>query len=127
MNRLNIWMDMALALAAIVLLVGGKYGTTRQMALLPLLTAVLDGSFVSVIAPSLTPVLSTILLVLQGLILTFSGWMVRRDRVRFRNKQQRRRRQRELIRSRMAFELASDEAEERRHAARKSTDGRVCA
>ena len=127
MNRLNIWMDMALALAAVVLLVGGKYGTTRQMALLPLLTAVLDGSFVSVIAPSLTPVLSTILLVLQGLILTFSGWMVRRDRVRFRNKQQRRRRQRELIRSRMAFELASDEAEERRHAARKSTDGRVCA
>ena len=127
MNRLNIWMDMALALAAVVLLVGGKYGTTRQMALLPLLTAVLDGSFVPVIAPSLTPVLSTILLVLQGLILTFSGWMVRRDRVRFRNKQQRRRRQRELIRSRMAFELASDEAEERRHAARKSTDGRVCA
>ena len=127
MNRLNIWMDMALALAAVVLLVGGNYGTTRQMALLPLLTAVLDGSFVSVIAPSLTPVLSTILLVLQGLILTFSGWMVRRDRVRFRNKQQRRRRQRELIRSRMAFELASDEAEERRHAARKSTDGRVCA
>lgn len=127
MDRLSIWMDMALALAAIVLLVGGKYGTTRQMALLPLLTAVLDGAFVSVIAPSLTPVLSTILLVLQGLILAFSGWMVRRDRVRFRNKQQRRRRQRELIRSRMAFELAADEAEERRRAARKSTDGRVCA
>ena len=127
MEKLSIWMDMALALAAVVMLAGGKYGTTRQTALLPLLTAALDGLFAAEIAPALTPVLSTVLLVLQGVILAFSGWMVHRDRVRFRQKQQRRRRERELIRSRMAFELAADEAEERRRTARKSADGRVCA
>lgn len=127
MDKLSIWIDGALVLAALLLLVGGKFGTTRQLAFLPLLTAVLDGAFVSEIAFSLTPVLSTILLVLQGLILSFSGWMLYQDRVRFRNKQLRRRREKQLTRSRLAFEQAAEAAEQQRQTAGKRTGRRVCA
>ena len=114
-------------LAALLLLVGGKFGITRQLAFLPLLTAVLDGAFVSEIAFSLTPVLSTVLLVLQGLILSFSGWMLYQDRVRFRNKQLRRRREKQLTRSRLAFEQAAEAAEQQRQTAGKRTGRRICA
>ena len=127
MDKLSIWIDGALVLAALLLLVGGKFGITRQLAFLPLLTAVLDGAFVSEIAFSLTPVLSTVLLVLQGLILSFSGWMLCQDRVRFRNKQLRRRREKQLTRSRLAFEQAAEAAEQQRQTAGKRTGRRVCA
>ncbi len=127
MDKLSIWIDGALVLAALLLLVGGKFGITRQLAFLPLLTAVLDGAFVSEIAFSLTPVLSTVLLVLQGLILSFSGWMLYQDRVRFRNKQLRRRREKQLTRSRLAFEQAAEAAEQQRQTAGKRTGRRVCA
>lgn len=127
MDKLSIWIDGALVLAALLLLVGGKFGITRQLAFLPLLTAVLDGAFVSEIAFSLTPVLSTVLLVLQGLILSFSGWMLYQDRVRFRNKQLRRRREKQLTRSRLAFEQAAEAAEQQRQTADKRTGRRVCA
>ena len=127
MDKLSIWIDGALVLAALLLLVGGKFGITRQRAIVPLLTAVLDGAFVSEIAFSLTPVLSTVLLVLQGLILSFSGWMLYQDRVRFRNKQLRRRREKQLTRSRLAFEQAAEAAEQQRQTAGKRTGRRVCA
>lgn len=127
MDKLSIWIDGALVLAALLLLVGGKFGITRQLAFLPLLTAVLDGAFVSEIAFSLTPVLSTVLLVLQGLILSFSGWMLYQERVRFRNKQLRRRREKQLTRSRLAFEQAAEAAEQQRQTAGKRTGRRVCA
>ncbi len=127
MDKLSIWIDGALVLAALLLLVGGKFGITRQLAFLPLLTAVLDGAFVSEIAFSLTPVLSTVLLVLQGLILSFSGWMLYQDRVRFRNKQLRRRREKQLTRSRLAFEQAAEAAEQQRQTAGKRTGRRICA
>ena len=127
MDKLSIWIDGALVLAALLLLVGGKFGITRQLAFLPLLTAVLDGAFVSEIAFSLTPVLSTVLLVLQGLILSFSGWMLYQDRVRFRNKQLRRRLEKQLTRSRLAFEQAAEAAEQQRQTAGKRTGRRVCA
>ena len=127
MDKLSIWIDGALVLAALLLLVGGKFGITRQLAILPLLTAVLDGAFVSEIAFSLTPVLSTVLLVLQGLILSFSGWMLYQDRVRFRNKQLRRRREKQLTRSRLAFEQAAEAAEQQRQPAGKRTGRRICA
>ena len=127
MDKLSIWIDGALVLAALLLLVGGKFGITRQLAFLPLLTAVLDGAFVSEIAFSLTPVLSTVRLVLQGLILSFSGWMLYQDRVRFRNKQLRRRREKQLTRSRLAFEQAAEAAEQQRQTAGKRTGRRICA
>lgn len=127
MDKLSIWIDGALVLAALLLLVGGKFGITRQLAFLPLLTAVLDGAFVSEIAFSLTPVLSTVLLVLQGLILSFSGWMLYQERVRFRNKQLRRRREKQLTRSRLAFEQAAEAAEQQRQTAGKRTGRRICA
>ena len=123
MDVFGMVMDAVLVLAAAVMLVFGKFGVTRELAFLPLLTAVLDGVFVTEIAFSLTPVLSVLLAVLQGIILAFSGLMLYQDRVRFRNKQLRRRRERELSRSRLAFEQAS----ERSQRAGKRAAHRVCA
>lgn len=127
MDKLSIWMDGVLALAALTLLIFGKFGATRQLAFLPLLTAVLDGAFVSEIAVSLTPVLSVVLWGLQGMILVFSGWMLYQDRVRFRSKQLRRQREKQLARSRCAFEQAAEEAERSRRRALRRANGRVCA
>lgn len=123
MDVFGMVMDAVLVLAAAAMLVFGKFGVTRELAFLPLLTAVLDGVFVTEIAFSLTPVLSVLLAVLQGMILAFSGLMLYQDRVRFRNKQLRRRRERELSRSRLAFEQAS----ERSQRAGKRAAHRVCA
>ena len=123
MDVFGMVMDAVLVLAAAAMLVFGKFGVTRELAFLPLLTAVLDGVFVTEIAFSLTPVLSVLLVVLQGIILAFSGLMLYQDRVRFRNKQLRRRRERELSRSRLAFEQAS----ERSQRAGKRGAHRVCA
>ena len=123
MDVFGMVMDAVLVLAAAAMLVFGKFGVTRELAFLPLLTAVLDGVFVTEIAFSLTPVLSVLLVVLQGMILAFSGLMLYQDRVRFRNKQLRRRRERELSRSRLAFEQAS----ERSQRAGKRAAHRVCA
>lgn len=123
MDVFGMVMDAVLVLAAAAMLVFGKFGVTRELAFLPLLTAVLDGVFVTEIAFSLTPVLSVLLAVLQGIILAFSGLMLYQDRVRFRNKQLRRRRERELSRSRLAFEQAS----ERSQRAGKRAAHRVCA
>lgn len=123
MDVFGMVMDAVLVLAAAAMLVFGKFGVTRELAFLPLLTAVLDGVFVTEIAFSLTPVLSVLLVALQGIILAFSGLMLYQDRVRFRNKQLRRRRERELSRSRLAFEQAS----ERSQRAGKRAAHRVCA
>lgn len=116
-------LDAALVLTAAAMCIWGKYGITRELAFLPALTGVLDGVLVGEIVFSLTPVLSVLLVVLQGVILTFSGLMLYQDRVRFRNKQLRRRREDELTHSRLAFEQAAA----RSRASGKRRARRVCA
>lgn len=127
MDKFSLWLDGMLALTALMLVIFGKFGATRQLAFLPLLTATLDGTFVSEIAASLTPVLSAVLWGLQGVILAFSGWMLYQDRIRFRNKQLRRRREKQLARSRCAFEQAAEEAEQSRRTALRRANGQICA
>ena len=60
MTVISIVFDVLLALMAGLMLLGGKYGLTRQLAAAPLVVAVLDISFVGNIQPMLTPVLSAV-------------------------------------------------------------------
>ena len=99
--------DILLVGLGIAMLVGGHYGITRQMALAPLVTAALDAAFAACIDPSLTPWLSAMLIVLQGVILFGGTMLLYQDRVRVRNRQARRRRRQQLARYQAAFEQAA--------------------
>ena len=109
--------DILLVGLGIGMLVGGRYGTTRQLALAPLVTAALDAAFAARIDPSLTPVLSALLIVLQGVILLGGAMLLYQDRVRARNRQARRRRRQQLARYRAAFEQAAACPRTREHSA----------
>ncbi len=100
-------LDLLLVSVAAGMLFKGHYGVTRQLALAPLLVAVLDAVFAAQLQLSLTPVLSALLVVLQAVVLIGSGVILRQDRVRARNKQARRHRRREIARTRAAFEQAA--------------------
>jgi len=100
-------LDLLLLGMALLMLLRGRYGVTRQMAFAPLLVAVLDASFAHQLQFSLTPMLSWMLVVLQVAILVGSGAVLRRDRILARNKQARRQRRREVARTRAAFEAAA--------------------
>ena len=102
-------MDILLLVLAVFMLMKGRYSATRQMALVPLGAAVLDGMTLGAVTPSLTPMLSALLVVLQVVILVTGSLALYRDRVRTRNKQARRVRRRELERSRAAFEQAMEQ------------------
>ena len=100
-------LDLLLVLVAVWMLVRGRLGTTRQLALAPLAVAALDAVFAGQLDPSLTPVLSGLLIVLQAVILVGCTLVLRRDRVLARNKEARRRRRREMARTQAAFEAAA--------------------
>ena len=107
--------DFALALVAALMLIKGHYGITRQLAIVPLVVALVDAAFATKIQLSLTPVVSALLIALQVVILLASGEVLREDMVRARNKRNRRRRREELARTRAAFEQAA----QRRNAMRR--------
>ena len=116
---LTLVIDILLVAVAAGMFFGGHYGVTRQVAALPLVVAVIDAVFAAQVTLSLTPVLSAVLVVLLLVILAGSGVLLHEARVHARNKQARRRRRRDLARSRAAFEQAA--------ARREQTGHRVCA
>ena len=107
--------DILLIGLGIAMLVGGRYGITRQLALVPIITAALDAAFATRIDPSLTPWLSALLVVLQGVILLGGAMQLYQDRVRARNRQARRRRRQQLARYQAAFEQAAARNRTRKH------------
>ncbi len=119
MMILSYSVDMLLAAVAVLMLLKGHYGVTRQMAFVPLFTAVADAAVASSITYTATPILSVALTLLQVVILVGSAAVLHQDRVRARNKQERRRRRREILRTQAAFEQA-------RFCREKKAD-RVCA
>ena len=104
--------DVFLVLAGLGMILLGKYGITRQLAFAPATVAVLDLLFATKVSFALTPVLSTLLVVLQAAVLAGSLLVLREDRALARKKESRRRRRREMARTQAAFERAAD----RRHA-----------
>ena len=106
--------DAFLALTAAAMLFKGYYGATRQLALAPTLIAALDASLASVITYGATPVLSVMLTLLQLTVLVGSALALYQDRVRARNKQERRRRRRDILRTQAAFEQARERADAKR-------------
>ncbi|MBE6778661.1 MAG: hypothetical protein E7541_04655 [Ruminococcaceae bacterium] len=106
-------LDVFLVLAGLGMLLLGRYGITRQLAFAPVAVAVLDLAFATKVTLALTPVLSTLLVVLQAAVLIGSLLVLREDRVLARKKENRRRRRREMVRTQAAFERAA--STERRH------------
>lgn len=125
MQGLYLGIDGLLILTAAAMLLFGKYGITRELALAPLTTAVLDGFLSSAMDFSLTPWLSAAVVLLQGVILAFSGLMLYQDRVHFRNKQLRRKREQDLAKTRRVFEEA--EARRIRATAAERSHKQACA
>ena len=109
--------DLALALVAALMLLWGHYNITRQLAVVPLVVALVDASFASQIDLALTPVVSALLVVLQVAILTVSTAVLREDMARARMKRNRRRRREEMARDQEAFRRASESRTRMRTAA----------
>ena len=99
--------DALLVLISVGMLLRGHYGVTRQAGFVPLAVAAVDAAFAGLLDPSLTPVLSALLVVLQVVILAAAGLLLYEDAVRARNKRARRQRRHELAASRAAFEQAA--------------------
>ena len=100
-------LDTLLLGVGIAMLLKGHYGTTRELAVAPLITAAVDAAFAAQVNIALTPVLSALLFVLQGIILSGATLVLYQDRVRLRNHRARRRRRQQLARTRQAFEQAA--------------------
>ena len=115
---LTLVLDILLAVLAVSMLLFGRFGATRQAALIPLAMAALDLYLHGVLSFSLWTVAVA---ALQMVVLCVGGLVLYRDRVRARNKQARRARRREITRSRADFEQA---LEQREQCARRR---RVCA
>ena len=113
----TLFIDLALALVAALMVLKGHYNITRQVAVVPLAVALVDAAFATQIQLSLPPVVSALLIALQVLILTASGEVLREDLIRARNKRARRRRREELARSRAAFEQAAQRRDAMRRGA----------
>ena len=118
---LSFVMNLLLAGLAVLMLMKGRFGATRQMAIVPLGAALLDTMTYGAVDAALTPALSGLLVVLQVVILAAGTLVLYNDRVRARNKQARRARRRELERSRAAFEQALEQQ------GRVAVRQRVCA
>lgn len=106
--------DAFLAITAATMLLKGHFGATRQLSLAPLTVAALDASFASVITYTATPVLSVLLTMLQLTVLFGSAFVLYQDRVRARNKQERRRRRHDILCTQAAFEQARERADAKR-------------
>ncbi len=116
---ISILTDIALVAVALTMFCKGHYGATKQLGFAPLIVAALDASCVSAVTYMTTPVLSVLLTGLQLTVLLGSATLLYQDRVHARNKQERRRRRREILRTQAAFENA-------RYAGEKKS-ARVCA
>ncbi len=103
----TLFIDLALALVAALMILKGHYGITRQLAAVPLAVAMVDAAFATQLQLSLTPVVSALLIALQVAILAASGEVLREDMVRARNKINRRRRREAVARDRAVFEQAA--------------------
>ena len=106
---LSFVMNILLVSLAVLMLMKGRFGATRQMAIVPLGAAVLDTMTFGAVTPSMTPGLSALLVVLQVVILATGSLVLYQDKVRAHNKQARRARRRELEKSRAAFEQALEQ------------------
>ena len=104
---LSFVMNILLATLAVMMLIKGRYGVTRQMAVVPLGAALLDTLTFGAVNPALTPALSALLVVLQVVILSLSVGVLREDAARARMKRARRRRREEMARDRAAFDRAA--------------------
>ena len=103
----TLFIDLALAMVAALMILKGHYMITRQLAAVPLAVALVDAAFASQLQLSLTPVISALVIALQVVILAASGEVLREDVIRARNKRARRRRREEMARDRVAFEQAA--------------------
>ena len=99
--------DFALALVAALMILKGHYGITRQLASVPLAVALVDAAFAYQLDLALTPVISTLLVLLQVAILTVSTAVLREDMARARMKRARRRRREQLEHDRIVFQQAA--------------------
>ena len=106
----NLLLTVALGGAAWLLL-RGHFAATKELALVPLLTALMDVAFAGQLSPELTPVISGLLFMLQAAILLFSVALAVRDRALARRKAERRRRRMAIARERDLFDsrLAAQE------------------
>ncbi len=100
---LSFILDILLAGLAGYMLIKGHYATTRQGALVLAAAALLDAGTVGAVDAALTPVLSALLLAVQLVLLASGAALLRRDRVRARNKRARRQRRLQVEASRAAF------------------------
>lgn len=117
MTIVTIMLDVLLVTIAAAMFFGGKYGITKQLAVVPMAIAVLDIYLAPQIDPSLTMVLSVIAAVLQAVILLGAAAVLHEDRVRARNKMRRRQRRREVAARRAALTCVCQ----------KNSTSRVCA
>ena len=113
----TLFIDVALALVAALMILKGHYGITRQLAAVPLAVALVDAAFATQLQLSLTPVISALVIALQVVILAASGEVLREDAIHARNKRNRRIRREELAHSRAAFEQAAQRRDRMRQAA----------
>lgn len=117
MTIMTIILDVLLVAVAAAMVISGKYGITKQLAMVPTAIAALDIYLAPQIDPSLTMALSVIAALLQVVILLGAAAVLHEDRVRTRNKMRRRQRRREVAARRAALTCVSHH---------KST-ARVCA
>ena len=103
----TLFIDLALALVAALMILKGHYAITRQLAAVPLAVALVDAAFATQLQLSLTPVISALVIALQLVILAASGEMLREDAIQARNKRNRRTRREALARDRAAFQQAA--------------------
>ena len=103
----TLFIDLALALVAALMIVKGHYGITRQLAAVPLAVALIDAAFATQLDLALTPVLSALVILLQVVILSLSAAVLREDALRARMKRARRHRRQQHQSDRAAFEQAA--------------------
>lgn len=107
----TLFIDLGLALVAALMILKGHYGITRQLAAVPLAVALVDAAFAAQLELALTPVVSALLVALQVAILALSGEVLREDCVRARSKRNRRLRREQVARDRAAFRQAAQRRE----------------
>ncbi len=96
-------LDVLLVTIAAAMFIRGKYGITKQLAVVPMAIAALDMYLAPQIDPSLTMTVSVIAALLQVVILLGAAAVLHEDRVRTRNKMRRRQRRREVAARRAAL------------------------
>ena len=78
----TLFIDLALAMVAALMIPKGHYMITRQLAAVPLAVALVDAAFASQLQLSLTPVISALVIALQVVILGLGLTVPRSRRLR---------------------------------------------